>query len=35
MKVTKDLFTSMIEGMIDGISIEEQMARRMADDEYR
>ena len=35
MKVTKDLFSSMIEGMIEGISIEEQMARRMADEEYR
>ena len=35
MKVTKDLFTSMIEGMIEGISIEEQMARRMADEEYQ
>lgn len=35
MGLSKDLFTSMIEGMIEGISIEEQMARRMADEEYR
>ena len=35
MKVTKDLLTSMIEGMIEGVSVEEQMARRMADEEYR
>lgn len=35
MSKTKELFTSMIEGMIEGISIEQQMMRRMADEEYR
>ena len=31
----KELFTSMREGMMEGISIEKQMARRMADEQYR
>tara|TARA_R100000808_G_scaffold10659_1_gene28156 strand:- start:5581 stop:5757 length:177 start_codon:yes stop_codon:yes gene_type:complete len=31
----KELFTSMREGIMEGISIEKQMARRMADEQYR
>ncbi len=35
MGQTKELFTSMMEGMMEGISIEKEMARRMRDDEYK
>jgi hypothetical protein len=35
MGQTKELFTSMMQGMMEGMSIEQQMARKMRDDEYR
>jgi hypothetical protein len=35
MGKTKELFESMMQGMMEGISIEQQMAKRMVDDEYR
>jgi len=35
MGLSKELFTSMMEAMMEGISIEKEMARRMRDDEYR
>ncbi len=35
MGKTKELFESMMQGMMDGISIQQQMANRMRDDEYR
>lgn len=35
MGQTKELFTSMMQGMMEGLSIEQQMARKMRDDEYR
>lgn len=35
MGQTKKLFESMMQGMMEGISIEKQMAKRMVDDEYR
>ena len=35
MGQTKELFTSMMEAMMEGISIEKEMARRMRDDQYR
>lgn len=35
MGLTKELFTSMMGAMMEGISIEKDMARRMQDDQYR
>ena len=35
MGQTKELFTSMMQGMMEGLNIEQQMARKMRDDEYR
>ena len=35
MGQTKELFTSVMEAMMEGISIEKEMARRMRDDQYR
>ena len=35
MGQTKKLFESMMQGMMEGISIEQQMTNRMRDDEYR
>ena len=35
MGQTKKLFESMMQGMMEGISIEQQMTKRMVDDEYR
>ena len=35
MGQTKELFTSVMEDMMEGISIEKEMARRMRDDQYR
>ena len=35
MGQTKELFTSMMQGMMEGLSIEQQMTRKMRDDEYR
>jgi|TARA_R100000479_G_C6333322_1_gene182360 hypothetical protein len=35
MGLSKELFTSMMEAMMEGISIEKEMARRMRDDQYR
>ena len=35
MGLTKELFTALRDGIIDGLNIEREMRERMIDDEYR
>ena len=35
MGKTKELFTQMVQGLMEGVNIERELRGRMADDEYR